>query len=183
MTQSDFIGTQSFTYEATHADGSTSLHQVGLNVVPGMQDNGWATGEGHYMLATDENDQVIVEHGDTHTKVYISGSADALSLADIARIEDIPVSSVTGSWLAAHGGYGQSEDMALAEDAGMALWNEVTPDWSETSNWLLLERGHDYGDLGRIMGARCRRRGRTQPALRRGLGRRATRPRSPITSP
>ena len=151
MTQSDFIGTQSFTYEATHADGSTSLQQVTLNVMPGAQDGGWGTGEKHYMLETDADGKVMVEHGEVHTKVYISGSSSALSLSDIAALEGISVSEVTGAWLAAHGGYGQSEDMALAEDAGMAMWNHVTPMLSETSNWLLLERGYEYNDLGRLL--------------------------------
>ncbi len=151
MTQSGFTGSQSFTYSAQHEDGSVTTHQVDLNVTPGLQDQGWGTGEAQYMLATDENDRVIVEHGDVHTKVYISGSSSALSLADVARIEGIDVSQVTGGFLAENG-YGQSEDLALAQDAGMTLWTTVTPDHSQTSNWLLLESGYDYADLGRIFG-------------------------------
>ncbi len=147
MTTSDFTGNQSFTYEATHSNGSTTVHQVGLNVTRGLQDEGWGTGENHYMLATDADDRVTVEHGDNHVKVYVSGSNNALSLADIARLEGLPTSQITGSWLANHGGYGQSEDLALDPTAGEALWREVSPRFSETSNWLLFERGHEYGNL------------------------------------
>ena len=147
MTQSDFIGQQSFTYEATHADGSVTVHEIGLNVTEGLQEGGWGTGESHYMLATDADDKVIVEHGENHMKVYVSGAQDAWSLADIADAEGMSVSQVTGEFLANHGTYGQSESMALAEDAGNALWSEVSGDFSETSNWLLFERGYEYGDV------------------------------------
>lgn len=150
MTLSDFTGAQGFTYEATHADGTITLHDVALNVTPGLQEGGWGTGSTHYMLETDENDKVIVETGDNHTKVFISGSDSALTLAKIAVLEGVSVQNVTGSFLASHG-YGQSEDLALAQDAGMALWHEVTPAFSESSNWLLLERGYEYGELGRFL--------------------------------
>lgn len=151
MTQSAFTGAQSFTYEATHGDGTTTLHQVDLNVGAGAQAGGWGTGESQYMLATDASDKVIVEHGEVHTKVYVSGANDALSLADIAAIEGMSVSQVTGAWLAASG-YGQSEGLALDQQAGMVLWHAVSPDYSETSNWLLLESGYTYGELGTILG-------------------------------
>ena len=151
MTQSEFVGNQSLTYEATLANGTTSLHTVNLNVTPGLQDDGWGTGEQHYMLATDADDRIIVEHGEVHTKVYVSGASDALSLADIAQAEGVPVSQVTGAFIANHGGYGQSEALALAEDAGRALWQEVSGDYSQTSNWLLLERGYEYDNMANIL--------------------------------
>ena len=147
MTQSDYVGGMNFSYEITHTDGSTSVHNVDLNVIPGAQEGGWGTSESHYMLETDADDRVIVEHGDNHVKVYVSASSDALSLSDIASIEGLSVSQITGSWLAAHPEYGQSEATALAEDAGTLLWRAVTPPGSETSNWLLLERGYQYDEL------------------------------------
>lgn len=149
MTLSDFTGRQSFRYEATHADGSTSTHSVNLNVQPGLQDEGWGTGENHYMLATDADDRVIVEHGEVHTKVYVSAGDNGLSLAEIAAQAGVSQGSINGTWLAQNG-YGQSESLALDPTAGMMLWHHVTPQGSQTSNWLLLERGHEY-DLGRVM--------------------------------
>ncbi|MGR3515310.1 MAG: hypothetical protein ACU0GG_21310 [Paracoccaceae bacterium] len=153
MTRSDFTGNQSLVYEATHADGSVTQHEIGLNVVQGPQAGGWDTSEHQYMLATDDNDNIIVETGDNHTTVHISGAPNALSLADIAAMEGMSVGQVTGAFLANSGTYGQSEGMALAEDAGMALWREITPEGSETSNHLLLERGYEYNNLGRILAA------------------------------
>lgn len=147
MTMSDFTGNQSFSYQTTDSSGATQVHTVNLAVEAGPQQGGWGTGQAHYMLETDENDRVITEIGENHTKVYISGSSNALSIADIAAIEGLSTSQITGQWLANHGGYGQSEDMALAEDAGLALWYNVTPANSQTSNWLLLERGYTYDDL------------------------------------
>lgn len=147
MTMSDFTGSTDFSYEVTHTDGSTTTYNVALDVTPGAQDQGWGTGESHYTLATDENDKVIIEHGENHHKVYVSGSDDALSVADIAAREGLNASQIDGSWLA-NSQYGQSEDLALDEDAGSMLWNEVTPRYSTTSNWLLLERGYEYGTIG-----------------------------------
>ena len=151
LTNSDFTGSQSLTYEATHADGSITQHQIGLNVVPGPQAGGWDTSANHYMLEVDENDNIVVETGENHVKVHISGADSALSLADIARIEGMSVGDVTGAFLAASGTYGQSEGLALAEDAGMVLWREVSPSGSQTSNHLLLERGYEYSNLGRLI--------------------------------
>ena len=152
MTLSDFSGKQAFTYEVTHGDGSTTTHEVTLDVTPGALDGGWGTGSTHYMLATDENDHVIVEHGENHSKVYVSGSDSALSLSDIAAAEGLSVSQITGDWLLAHGGYGQSEDMALDQQAGEMLWHAATPLKSPSSNWLLLERGYEYGEFDRLIG-------------------------------
>lgn len=150
MTQSEFTGSQNFTYEVTHTNGSVSTHTGRLNVVEGEQANGWATGESHYMLATDANDKIVVEHGENHTKVYISESNTALSLQDIARAEGMNVSQITGDWLA-NSSYGQSESLALDTEAGMMLWNTVTPRDSQTSNWLMFERGYQYADPGRLL--------------------------------
>ena len=151
MTLSDFTGAQAFTYEVARADGSIETHEVNLNVVEGVQAAGWGTGESHYMLAVDENDKVIVETGDNHTKVYVSGSESALSLSDIAAMEGLAIEDITGAWLAEQGSYGQSEDLALDAEAGRLMWEAVTPRWSTTSNHLLFERGYEYGDMGRMV--------------------------------
>ena len=147
LTKSDFTGQDSFRYEVTHSDGSTSVQNVSLNVEAGPQDAGWGTGESHYMLETDEDDRVVVEHGENHTKVYVSASNDALSIAEIAAMEGVSASTITGGWLEDHPEYGRSEGTALAEDAATLLWNELTPRGSESSHWLLLERGYQYDDL------------------------------------
>jgi len=151
LTLSDKTADQSFTYKATYTDGSVKTHKVNLDVVKGEQAAGWATGQSHYMLATDEDDRVEVETGDNHTKVYVTGSSKGLSLADIARMEGLSVDRIDGDWLEANGRYGQSEDLALDQQAGMELWREITPRNSVTSNHLLLERGYEYGDLGRVL--------------------------------
>ena len=149
LTRTDFTGNQNFTYEVTYANGSTSTHQVNLDVTPGAQADGWATGEMHYMLETDANDRIIVEAGENHTTVYVSGSNQALSRSDIAQMEGISTNQVTGAFLAENG-YGQSEALALDEDMAMTLWNHVTPAGSSTSNHFLFERGYDY-DISRVV--------------------------------
>lgn len=155
LTQTTATGPMSFTYEVTHSDGSSSLHSAPLDVVAGPQAGGWGTSESHYMLATDENDRVVVEHGDNHRKVFVSNSETALSRADIAAIEGVSVDAITGRWLAARPHYGATEDMALAPDAGMSLWSAINPRGGENSNWLLFERGYTYGSevgsMGRLI--------------------------------
>ena len=42
--------------------------------------------------------------------------------------------------------------MALAPDAGMAVWYGITgEDVGDGSHWLKFERGYDYGDVGRLI--------------------------------
>ena len=151
LTKSDFVGQQSFSYEITYANGSTSVETTNLNVVPGAQAGGWGTGENHYMLATDENDKVIVEAGDNHQKVHITGSNDGLSIQDIANMEGIPTGHIDGNWLA-NSQYGSTEALALNTEAGQMKWQALTPEGTEASHWLLLEKGYQY-DLGRIIQA------------------------------
>lgn len=150
LTGSDHVGALSFDYEVVDAKGVATARTVALDVAPSPETEGWGTGENHYMLATDADDRVIVEHGDVHRTLYVSNSEDALTAADIAAREGVDVSVVTGKWLYEKGltQYGATEGMALAEDIGMDLWARITPLDSQTSNWLLLERGYSY-DVGK----------------------------------
>ncbi len=154
LTTIDKTGPSSFSYEATYNDGSSAVFKADLNVVASVQKGGWGTGEHFYMLQTDENDDVIVEHGDNHRKVFVSNSDDALSLKDIAALEGIKVDDIDDKWMKANGAdYGADESMALKPDAGMMLWYSVSDRSVEpSSNWLLFERGYEYDDLGRIVG-------------------------------
>ncbi|MEM0947213.1 MAG: hypothetical protein AAGK37_07385 [Pseudomonadota bacterium] len=150
LTKSNYVGDDSLEYEITHTDGSTSQYSLSLDVVEGAQEAGWATGENNYMLEVGDDGRIVVEHGDNHTKVYATGSDDAYSLARIASIEGLDVEDITAEWLADNGTYGHSEGMALDDEAAELLWRHVTPRFSETSNWLLLEKGYSY-DFERIV--------------------------------
>jgi hypothetical protein len=151
LTGSDHTGPLSFSYEVTHADGSVTTHETSLEVVPGVQGGGWGDGEG-YMLETDADDNVVVEHGANHREVYVSNGDDALSLADIANLEGLPVEKISSTWLIEHPEYGSSEVMALKPDAGLRLWKGMTGNGSEPgSHWLLFESGHTYEDLPNIL--------------------------------
>ncbi len=149
MTESSHTGALSFRYETTLANGATASHTANLNVVAGPQQAGWATGETFYMLETDDNGDLIVEHGDNHRKVYVSGSDDALTRDDIARIAGIRPDQVTTQWLTANPQFGGSEQMALSEELGIGLWRSVS-DFQTSSNWLLFERGFTYNNTGLI---------------------------------
>jgi hypothetical protein len=153
LTDTRETGSMSFSYEVTHSDGSKSLHTVPLDVTPGLQELGWGTSEYHYMLEVDENDHVVVEHGENHRAIYVSNSEKALTLADIAAREGLTADQITGSWLAARQQYyGSSEDTALAPDAGFRLWDTISGRDSKSSNWLLLEKGYTYDSIGRLIG-------------------------------
>ena len=164
LTDAAQTGSVSLSYQIIQADGAIDVVSETLDIEEGTQVAGWAQGD-HYMLATDADDRVIVETGDNHRKVYVSNSEDALTLDDIAAREGIDFGDVTdllndpgraiqvGRQIEALlDDYGASEDMALAPDAGMALWYATT--WSQpepNSNWLLFERGYEYDDLGQVV--------------------------------
>ncbi len=147
MTDSDFFGQQSFQYRATYQDGQSDVIDQTLLVSPSPQALGWGSGD-HYMLRTDENDAVIVEHGDNHRKVYVSGNPQALGLRDIAALEGLDVNEITPGWLSRHEEYGATPEMALDQQAGGILWQMITNNWDAgpVSNWLLLERGYRYDE-------------------------------------
>ena len=152
MTTSDYSGPISFTYETVGANGAVKTHSVSVDVTPGISIGGWGTGEDHYMLQTDADNKVIVEHGDNHRKVHISQSDDALSIRDIAALEGLSVKDINGAWLEANPEYGASPEMALKEDAGMMLWETITGNFADpSSNWLLFEKGYTYNDVGRLV--------------------------------
>jgi hypothetical protein len=140
----DYAGDLGFTYEVTHTDGTKTLHAADIDVATGPLTGGWATSEAHYMLETDAEGRIVVEHGDNHRKVFVSGSDAALSRADIAALEKLDVSQITGDWLARNPEYGGSEGMAIDQEAGELLWRTVSDRDSNSSNWLLLERGYKY---------------------------------------
>lgn len=142
---------QDFTVQVTHDNGTTSEYEIELDVSAPAQTAGWGTGD-FYMLETDENDDVIIETGENHREIYISGSNDALTFKDIAALEGIPANKVNAKWLAEHPEYGSSPDMALAEGAGMSLWKYTTsPKFEPTSNWLKFEAGYEYTNTGPLL--------------------------------
>lgn len=141
----------SFSYEITYANGSTRTVNTDVALTASQQKAGWSLGD-TYMLETDAEDRLVIEHGDNHRKVYITGSDNGLTAADIAKAEGIDAAKITAAWLEAHPEYGGSEDMALAPDIGVKLWYGLTHmSRGPTSNWLLLERGYQYDDLDRLV--------------------------------
>src|SRR6056297_3816647 len=144
------------TMEVTYSDGSKEIIRPQLEVAAPTQEAGWGAGD-HYMLATDENGDVIVETGDNHRKVFVSGSEEALTRADIAALEGLTEADITADWLIDNPEYGGSEGTALSSDVGMDLWYGINGfslngQWSEpNSNWLLFERGYEYTDIGPVV--------------------------------
>ncbi len=144
-------GPLSFRYEVVYDDGRTEIITTDVAVSAGSQKNGWGLGQS-YKLETDENDNSVIEHGDNHRKVYVSSGDHALSFADIAQKEGLPVSAINGSWLSKNPQYGISPETALDEKAGIALWHAITGSKAPpSSHWLLLESGHSYDELGVIL--------------------------------
>jgi hypothetical protein len=131
--------------------GGTRSETVTLTVTAGTQADGWGLGE-FYMLKTGGNDEIIVEHGENHRVVYLSTRVGALTLANIAALEGLDVSAINGAFFLANPEYGASEGMSLAEDSGKMLWDTITQQSAgPVSNWLLLERGYEYNNLGTVI--------------------------------
>ncbi len=126
------------------------ITRVSETLDPPAPRQGWGTGSGHYMLATDADGRIVVEHGETHRRVYVSDSAAALRAADIARQAGVSEEQVTGAWLRDRAPHlGASPETALAPGLGEALWAALPPRGGTASHWLLLERGYRY-DLDRV---------------------------------
>lgn len=137
-----------FSYEVTLADNSVVRVDTKVDLTEGLQKAGWSLGE-HYLLETDAADNSVIEHGDNHREVYVSAGSHALSFAEIAQKEGLPVASITGAWLAKHPEYGSSPETALDEKAGIALWHFITGSKAApSSHWMLLESGHSYDEMG-----------------------------------
>ncbi len=155
MTETDYTGPLDFTIEVTDASGATSQQTISMNVVQGSQAAGWATGANHYMLETDDDSELVIETGDNHREVYVTGSSDALSIADIASAEGLQTWQINAQWLADNPQYGSSADTALDMDAAMMLWGELVGTGSEpSSNWLRFEAGYTYQSRGEDISTR-----------------------------
>jgi len=145
MSASSFSGQMEISYEVTNGDGSVELVTSQVAVSPSPIENGWGQGD-FYMLESDQDGSVVVEWGDNHRDVYVSGSDEALSLQEIADIEGIPVDRIDYNWLMDRPEYGSSEATALDPQAGNLLWYGLMLE-SETqpaSHWLRMEAGYEY---------------------------------------
>lgn len=142
LTGTRYDGPLNFEYEVTYQNGSSQVVEKTVEVEPILQNKGWSTGEDVYMLETDANGDLVIEHGDNHRVVHMSNSDTALSLADIAALEGLNEGQITAHFLMQNEEYGATPDMALDQTAGMRLWNGLTD--SPGSHHLLLERGERY---------------------------------------
>jgi hypothetical protein len=139
-----FSGNLNIAYEVAYSDGSTQTFNDRVYVQPTTQAAGWNVGS-VYALEEDANGDLIVETGENHRDIFVSGSNDALTIADIAALENISTGAINGRWLANHPEYGGTEGMALATDAAKMLWDTVAGQGSyPSSNWLLFEKGYEY---------------------------------------
>ncbi|MFD2816984.1 hypothetical protein ACFSYD_25210 [Paracoccus aerius] len=140
-----------FSYEITYQNGKTQQVQAKVDVMAGQEPEGWGKGD-FYMLETGADGRVVVEHGDHHRKIHVTKGEHGLTAAEIAKTEGIAISKVTGKWLLDHPEYGATPDKALDAKIGMELWYASTGRGvSPNSNWLLFERGYDYGDVGQVV--------------------------------
>ncbi|MFC3631249.1 right-handed parallel beta-helix repeat-containing protein [Paracoccus angustae] len=141
----------SFRYRIVYENGGTQDVQAQVDVTAGQAPEGWGSGD-FYMLETDADGRVVVEHGENHRKIHVTEGAHGLTRAGIAEAEGIAESQVTAEWLKGHPEYGATPDKALATDLGMELWYATTGrEVGPNSNWLLFERGYEYEGVGRVV--------------------------------
>ena len=88
LSNTNETGNISFRYEVTYEDGSSETVNQSVKVIPGTQAKGWGSGD-YYELEEGDDGAYVIEHGDNHRKVHISGDEDALSVRDIAALEGI----------------------------------------------------------------------------------------------
>jgi len=146
LTRTSHVGTLSFRYGITTPSGRKTQHDAMIGVTESPQQGNWGTSENHYMLPVDDNDRVIVEPGEDHRKVYVSGRG--LTATDIAAREGVSENEIDNTWLRNHPQYGSTPELALHTAPGLELWWSTNGWGKETSNWLLLERGYEYDSEG-----------------------------------
>jgi len=88
LTDTSFKGLLSFTYEVADQAGNVSEARVNLNVTESPLLGGWGAGD-YYMLQEGTDHYVTVERGENSRDVFVSGSSDAFSIADIAAREGV----------------------------------------------------------------------------------------------
>ncbi|MBU2958939.1 hypothetical protein Q4511_13645 [Paracoccus sp. 1_MG-2023] len=143
--------TEGGTHTARLADGT----EVELTVEPRTQKRGFASGI-HYCLPVDDRNRLQPEPGQRHRKIYVSGSADALTRAAIAAAAGVAESAVTGSWLMERPEYGGSPEMAVAMEIFETLFGTLYGQNKDSrSDWFLFERGYSY-DRSQYWGAYLR---------------------------
>ena len=147
LTGSDSEEDLQFTVEVQYADGSTDTVVKSLTVEAGTQGGGWGLGD-FYTLETDASGELIVETGEDHRKVYVSGSDDALSRAEIAKLENVSIDEVNIKFFKTYLQYGATDGLAVDEEVGQLIWDGLTRYGDgDSSDWLLFERGHNYDEF------------------------------------
>lgn len=132
-------------------NGADRQAQITLNVQRSLQTAGWAPGL-HYMLETNQFDDVIVEHGANHRKVFVTRGQHAWTAARIAARENIKASRIKTGWLVRNPLYGSAPQYALSPALGMQLWSALTSKRARAgSHWLLFERGYSYEGIKRLV--------------------------------
>lgn len=147
----DDVAPLSFAYQVTYQNGTTKEITANVEVTPGAQEAGWGQGD-FYMLETDRDGDLIVEHGENHRKIHVTMGEHGLTAAEIAKTEGLSANTITGKWLLDHPEYGSTPETALSEELGLDLWYTSTnAKYGPTSNWLLLERGYEYENAERLL--------------------------------
>jgi hypothetical protein len=152
MTETRHLGPLPFTAEVTLRDGGIRTVTTELKLIEGGPAAGWGLGA-FYLLPTDGEGRSIVEPGERHRKIHVSGSHAALTRQAIATREGLDLRKITGKWLAQNPRYGGSPDLALDAETGRMLWKEIATAGAH-STWLLFERGYLYDEPLDLTGVR-----------------------------
>lgn len=126
---------------------------IEMRVAQIVQKRGFSDGEHYWLLQDKTTGRFKIEPGRRHRKIYVSASGAAMTQAMIAAHATeagtpTTESQVTGSWLIARPQYGGTQAMAVTDAVRKlitdALW---TSSQDPRSDWVLWERGYDYGSL------------------------------------
>ena len=155
-------GTTSFDVAVTGSDGTQRAITSEIEIIPPAQLDGWGKND-HYVLQTDDQGRTVVEHGDSHRKVFVTDGDHGVTKSQIAVMlgqaegevnlqnvfRDVASGKIGGNVAL----LGTTEALAVSVEVGQSLWQSLN--WYDAqaggnSNWLLLERGHEY-DIGQIV--------------------------------
>lgn len=138
-------GQVTLTVQGTENDDTTELDEL----VQQLRENGTPPAANQVPPASH---QPPTPDDDAARKVHVSGSDDALGLADIAEMMGVESVNATEAvaFLVQNSAWG-SASLPLDAEAGAALWAALTASQNgPTAHQLLFERGFDY-DFGRLV--------------------------------
>jgi hypothetical protein len=145
---SQYDGSHDIDVVIKNKDGSVSTEKV--NVTFEKSDFLYNFGRGdHYTLQEDANSRYVIETGENHHKLHVTGGSHGLTLEDFAKLEGVDVETLGHRYyrdnIARIEDTYYKEGYEFSEEMANILWSYSVNE--KNSNWVLFEKGYEYEDM------------------------------------